>query len=132
MKAMQLIATVPVTLRLSGGEDGVRLLRNLQRLKEQSEILERRRVQHSIQVNADDFALDASAAAAAAAAPGLRACNLRACTAREQHRGAFKACGACRGVVYCCKEHQTAHWPAHKAACKASRKAAVQQAEADT
>jgi hypothetical protein len=28
-------------------------------------------------------------------------------------------------AVYCCKEHQTADWPAHEAACKAARKAAA-------
>jgi hypothetical protein len=64
-------------------------------------------------------------AAAAAAAPGLRPCALASCGAREKHRSGaahFKSCAACRGVAYCCKEHQTADWPSHKTACKAARK----------
>ena len=65
------------------------------------------------------------ATAAAAAAPGLRTCALESCDAREQHPRHFKACAACKAVVYCSKEHQTQDWPAHKAACKAARKAAA-------
>ena len=55
----------------------------------------------------------------------LRPCALDACGAREVHESQFKKCAACKGPVYCCKEHQTADWPAHKAACKAARKAAT-------
>jgi hypothetical protein len=62
------------------------------------------------------------AADAAAAAPGLRSCGLASCGAREAHPNHFKSCAACRIPVYCCKEHQTEHWPDHKAACKAARK----------
>ena len=64
-----------------------------------------------------------SAEAAASVAPGLRSCALAGCGAKEAHPQHFKSCAACRGVVYCCKEHQTADWPAHKPACKAARKA---------
>jgi hypothetical protein len=36
----------------------------------------------------------------------------------------LRACGACRLVLYCCKECQTSHWKKHKPACKAARDAA--------
>jgi hypothetical protein len=55
----------------------------------------------------------------------LRGCALAACTAREVHASQFKRCSACSGVVYCSKDCQLADWPAHKAACKAARKAAA-------
>ena len=64
------------------------------------------------------------AAAAEAAVRGLRTCAMAGCTSKEVHVSQFKRCGACRTVAYCCKEHQVADWPAHKAACKAARKAA--------
>ena len=63
------------------------------------------------------------AAAAEAAVRGLRTCALVGCGAREVHVSQFKRCGACRTVAYCCREHQVADWPSHKAACKAARKA---------
>jgi hypothetical protein len=56
-------------------------------------------------------------------APSLRSCALASCGAKEAHPSHFKSCAACRGPVYCCKEHQTEDWPSHKAACKATRKA---------
>ena len=31
----------------------------------------------------------------------------------------LKQCGRCRLVYYCCKEHQEANWPQHKAMCLA-------------
>ena len=65
------------------------------------------------------------AAKAALSAPGLRCCELASCGAREAHSQHFKSCTACLGVVYCCREHQVADWPAHKAACKAARKTAA-------
>jgi hypothetical protein len=68
------------------------------------------------------------AAAAAAAAPGLRTCSLASCGAREQHPKHFRPCSACRIPVYCCKECQVVDWPSHKAACKAARKAATENA----
>jgi hypothetical protein len=63
-------------------------------------------------------------AAATAAARGLHFCALPTCGAQEVHASQFKRCSACSGVVYCCKEHQVQDWPAHKAACRAARKAA--------
>ncbi len=66
-------------------------------------------------------AAQVNAVAAAAAAPGLRHCALASCNAREAHPDHFKSCAACRKVEYCCKEHQAEDWPAHKAACKATR-----------
>ncbi len=69
--------------------------------------------------------LDA-AAAHAAARGGARGCAADGCAAREAYVSQFKLCGACKTVVYCSKEHQAAHWPAHKQACKAARKAAEQ------
>ena len=62
---------------------------------------------------------------AALQAPGLRSCELASCGAREAHPQHYKRCAACKAVVYCSREHQLADWPAHKAACKAARKAAA-------
>ena len=64
-----------------------------------------------------------AAAAADAAVRGLHECALDTCASKEVHVSQFKRCGACRTVSYCCREHQLADWPAHKAACKAARKA---------
>ena len=66
--------------------------------------------------------------AASLAAATLRCCSLRSCGARELHPGHYKQCGACKTVAYCCREHQLEDWPAHKAACKAARKAAAEEA----
>ena len=55
-----------------------------------------------------------------------RACELVTCAAFELHPPHFKKCAACKTVVYCCREHQVADWPSHKAACKAARKVAAQ------
>ena len=63
-------------------------------------------------------------------AAGLRRCALPGCGAKEAHPAHFKSCAACRTVVYCCREHQVAGWPAHKKACKAARKAAEAEDEA--
>jgi len=65
---------------------------------------------------------------AAMAAPGLRSCALAGCGAKEAHTKHFKRCSACKGVVYCSKEHQLEAWPSHKAACKAACKAAASDA----
>ena len=69
--------------------------------------------------------MQAAAIDAAMAAPGLRSCALAGCGAKEAHPQHFKRCSACKLVVYCSKEHQLEAWPAHKAACKAARKAAA-------
>ena len=65
------------------------------------------------------------AAAAEAAVRGLRECALAGCAAKEVHVAQFKKCGACMQAAYCCREHQLEDWPAHKAGCKAARKAAA-------
>ena len=70
-----------------------------------------------------------AAVRAALSAPGLRSCALVGCGAREAHPKHFKRCSACQAVVYCSKEHQLEAWPAHKAACKAARKAAAASAD---
>jgi hypothetical protein len=70
------------------------------------------------QLSADEKAIYAAAV--------LHTCALETCNAREVHESQFKKCGACRTVSYCCREHQVEDWPAHKAACKAARKAAAQ------
>ena len=62
--------------------------------------------------------------AAALAAETRLTCVLPSCGAREAHAAQFKKCAACKGAAYCCHEHHVAHWPAHKAACKAARKPA--------
>ena len=51
---------------------------------------------------------------------GRRRCALAGCGAKEAHVSHFKACAACKAVVYCSREHQVADWPNHKAACKAA------------
>jgi hypothetical protein len=66
-----------------------------------------------------------SAAKAAVEQRGLRSCALAGCAAREVSVSQFKNCGACKAAAYCCKEHQVAAWPDHKAACKAARKDAA-------
>ena len=60
-----------------------------------------------------------------AASGEMLSCALGSCGAREAHPSHFSKCGACKAVAYCCREHQVADWPAHKAACKAARKAAA-------
>jgi hypothetical protein len=64
-------------------------------------------------------------AAAEGAVRGLRGCELAGCASKEVHVSQFKRCAACQQAFYCCREHQLADWPAHKAACKAARKAAA-------
>ena len=59
----------------------------------------------------------------AAASGQLRTCALAGCGATEAHPSHFSKCGACKAVMYCCKQHQQADWPAHKAACKEARTA---------
>jgi hypothetical protein len=70
----------------------------------------------------DSIGASLAAAAADSAMRRLLECALAGCGAHEVHVAQFKRCAACKGIVYCCKEHQLADWPAHKAACKAARK----------
>jgi hypothetical protein len=91
-----------------------------------SDVLQQRGILSNMQMSEAQIARRSAAAAAAVAARGLRICALPACGAQEVHASQFKRCSACLGVVYCCKEHQVQDWPAHKAACRAARKAAEQ------
>jgi len=85
---------------------------------------ERNRLEHSTYHEKGVAAIDA-----AMAAPGLRSCALAGCGAKEAHPQHFKRCSACKGVVYCGKEHQLEAWPSHKKACKAACKAAAAASE---
>lgn len=59
----------------------------------------------------------------------VRQCALPGCGATHEVGGAvLKCCQRCLVTWYCGKEHQTAHWGAHKKGCKAE--AAKQQAAA--
>lgn len=53
---------------------------------------------------------------AMAASQCKRSCEL--CGVAEEVRGDYKACGRCRNAFYCSREHQEAHWSAHKPDCK--------------
>lgn len=85
--------------------------------------------QHDLDAQNEEIRLQNASIRAALAAQaserGLRTCQLTGCAARELHVSHFKRCGACKAAVYCCREHQLADWPSHKAACKAARKAAA-------
>jgi hypothetical protein len=89
-----------------------------------SGVLQRRGILQGVSVVLEDHARARATAAATAAARGLHFCALPTCGAQEVHASQFKRCSACLSVVYCCKEHQVQGWPAHKAACRAARKAA--------
>jgi hypothetical protein len=60
----------------------------------------------------------------------LKCCAMAGCGAKEAHVSQFGKCSACKAAVYCCRDHQQADWPAHKAACKAARKAAAAATDA--
>jgi hypothetical protein len=93
-------------------------------------VLQRRGILQSVSVVTAYNTHATDTAAATAAARGLHICALPTCGAQEVHASQFKRCSACSGVIYCCKEHQVLQdWPAHKAACRAARKAAEQSAE---
>jgi hypothetical protein len=89
-----------------------------------SGVLQRRGILEGVNIAVADTTRATATAAATAAARGLHFCALPACGAQEVHASHFKRCSACLSVVYCCKEHQVQGWPAHKAACRAARKAA--------
>ena len=95
----------------------------LQRLQ-RSGVLQTRRIEAAIQFRAPAQQAFRAAVQSSLSAPGLHRCALPGCGAREAHPAHFKSCAACRAVVYCCREHQVAGWPAHKKACQAARKAA--------
>jgi hypothetical protein len=60
-------------------------------------------------------------------ASGATGCSYPGCCNLEGRSEAELPVQVCRGVRYCCKEHQVAHWKAgHKEACRAVQ-AAVQQ-----
>lgn len=40
-------------------------------------------------------------------------------------------CSGCRAVRYCCREHQSAHWPEHKENCKKIKKYRNQMTKED-
>jgi hypothetical protein len=91
-----------------------------------SGVLQRRGILQGMSVMKAHNTRATATAAATAAARGLRICAMHTCGAQEVHASQFKRCSACLSVVYCCKEHQVQDWPAHKAACRAARKAAEQ------
>jgi hypothetical protein len=90
-----------------------RILAAWRRLRS-SGVLQRRGLLHGASVVSVCNMHAADTAAATAAACGLRVCALGTCGEQEVHASQFKRCGACSGVVYCCKEHQVQDWPAHK------------------
>eukprot|EP00752_Nemacystus_decipiens_P018483 g16572.t1 len=47
------------------------------------------------------------------------------CLDETKPRASLKWCSGCRMVLYCCPEHQRAHWVDHKAFCKARKKVAA-------
>jgi hypothetical protein len=64
-----------------------------------------------------EAARKAGAVADAEAGPGLRECAMATCGKREVSRMEFKVCSRCRGVTYCCAEHQREDWRRHKRSC---------------
>lgn len=69
----------------------------------------------------------AKADARVVARGGLRKCGLEGCGAQELHAAHFKVCSRCHAAAYCCVEHGTQAWPAHKKLCKVL--AAARQAD---
>ncbi|KAI8470870.1 MAG: hypothetical protein J3K34DRAFT_508711 [Monoraphidium minutum] len=66
-----------------------------------------------------------ASAAAAAAAAGTAQTLPHTCAVCGKADGVLHRCKGCLAVRYCCAEHQRAHWPAHKAACRAAQQAAA-------
>ena len=65
-----------------------------------------------------DTAAQSARVAADTARLGLRCCSLPECGATEPHPKAFKLCGRCKSVAYCCPEHSAQDWRRHKRDCK--------------
>jgi hypothetical protein len=67
------------------------------------------------------------------AAPGAPGCSYPGCCNLEGRTEAelpVQACSKCKGVRYCCREHQVAHWKAgHKEVCRAAQAAAKQMCD---
>jgi hypothetical protein len=119
----QIVIEEEQCFRATSSEWQARILDAWRRLHS-SGVLQRRGILECVR-SAEAHTTHANATAAAtAAARGLHFCALPTCGAQEVHASQFKRCSACSGVVYCCKEHQVQAWPAHKAACRAARKAA--------
>ena len=106
----------------------VQLLAGASQRLQRSGVLQARRIDERIASIAPKQQSFRAAVQSSLTAPGLRSCALPGCGAREAHPAHFKSCAACRAVVYCCREHQVAGWPAHKKACKAAREAAAEEA----
>jgi hypothetical protein len=113
-------------LRCILSDEALKLVANAWRRVERSGVLEQRLLgRASLPYNpSKSLGAKQDEVAAEAAARGQHTCALAGCAAKEVHVSQFKKCGACRTVAYCCREHQVADWPSHKAACKAARKAA--------
>jgi hypothetical protein len=109
-------------------EAGRRLLASWRRWQESGVLQERAIEQLAAETPADQAARNA-AAAARLAARGLQGCTHAGCTQREVQARQFKMCSRCEVAKYCCREHQVAAWPMHKAACSAARRS-QRQAEA--
>ena len=109
------------------GATAAELLTDAWRRLERSGVLEQRLLGRANEPldPSDTLRARLDAAAAEGAACGLHSCALAGCAATEVHISQFKKCGACKAAAYCCREHQVEDWPAHKAACKAARKAAA-------
>ena len=100
-----------------------------QRLQ-RSGVLESRNIEEGIRADATFQRTIDAVLQKSLTALDVRSCALAGCGAKEVHPAHFKSCAACRTVVYCCREHQVAGWPAHKKACKAARKAQAEEDEA--
>ena len=135
------VAGEPEVVRLTGNfspvftsmaEDGdypeAQQLHNAWQRVQRSGVLRVRGIEEGIEEVHQHHLIMRAVAHAALAAGRLRTCALASCAAGEAHLEHFKSCAACRTVCYCSREHQVQDWPAHKAACKAARKAAEARA----
>jgi hypothetical protein len=61
-----------------------------------------------------------------------RRCELPDCTTKgEGIYNNLKKCARCMAVYYCCKEHQSEHWPEHRLACVKAAPATEEESHAD-